>query len=292
MLNRMVTLAIALPVYLSLTGCPCDCEGTPDSLVKGTITDSATGQPLAGVTVATESNGFVLSDTEGKYQVRLAANLTALKQGYALHSASLSHLAANTTSTYNFALTPGDSADNTAPPVPVSDAINTPSFEKSLLRWKLPIAVPDLAGYAIYRGGKPLQLTAAPQIDTAPLTDAADCYTLAALDASGNESPRGAEMCRVLTDCPTAVTYRIIPDLKLTASTEITITQTVPDQFKNVSHNLYRDGTVLTSAVAGDDLTIHYSDTSVAANSKYCYSMTLASDGVPGCDQLCISTGP
>lgn len=292
MVGKIVLLAATVSVSLLLSGCPCGCEGTPESLVNGTITDSATGQPLAGVTVATTGNHYVLSDTNGKYSIRLADTLTALKQGYMSHEENIAQLPENTISTRNFSLTPGDPADMTAPPSPLPVALTSHDVESSVHEWKMPAEPEDLAGFVVYRGGKPLQLTALQQTELAWVGDVADCYTISALDATGNESPRSAEMCRVFSACPAAVSYRIVPDVRVISSSEVQVKLTVPSYLSKVTHSVYRDNMLLASLQPDEALTISYSDVSVTPNTRYCYSVAVASDASPGCDQLCITSLP
>lgn len=299
MASKIYPLAAALSSCLLLVGCPneffppidCGCAPTPESRVKGVVTDAATGQPLAGVTVASD-NDTTLSDADGEYSVRLGSTVAAIKRGYHSQIGDTSLFPQNTTSTYDFTLTSGDPTDVTAPPAPLPSAVIAKSFLNSVLQWNMTETVADLAGFVIYRGNETIGMTAYQQLDSESISDKAQCYSIAAIDASGNESPRSGEMCWVSTSPGTAITYRIIPDVEAVSSSEIRLGLLVPSDLRNVPVTFYRDGMALTTLTPGEDLIINYFDGSLSANSRYCYSVTIASDGVPGWDEMCITTWP
>lgn len=287
-----------------LTGCGCDDCGSSaysPGIVQGTVTDSVTLLPLAGVTISNNVDPYVLSDGNGNYSIfRPSSRLTALKRGYQSHSTDALEFPANTTSTYNFSLIPGDSWDTVAPQTPTPYAISK-TASNSVLDWNQGAGeVEDLAGYVIYQGTDEISLTSYNNIVLEPVDDITNCYTVAAFDASGNESPTSSRICAVLTGCAMPVDERIEPDLRVISSSEIRVHWGVPATRPLQEHRIYRNGVLLValgpgenreSASSTDEFNYYtYLDTGLSPATEYCYSVATGNDTTPGCDQLCIST--
>jgi hypothetical protein len=295
-----VLIRIAALVIAGLALSSCNDPYPPhDIYIKGVVTDSITGNPISGATIEVSSNGKVpdsggITDAEGKYSVyNIGTVIVATKRGYQAYYAALDNISRNSTVTYNIELTPGSTGDTTPPAAPLTyfvfpanDTIYWSSSNPS-----------DVAGYTIYRSDTAMSSTYFTGFsDFSTIAGSPYCYSIAAYDASGNESSRSGEMCfTALSNTSSPGPYFI--GVTVLSPSEIKINWGTD---KQAPFNIYRDGLLVKSLTAGEGASpddwhkISYSDSGLSPGVKYCYTITEVTVGgeTQPTPQTCITTWP
>lgn len=152
------------------------------------------------------------------------------------------------------------------PPTPTGlTATGSGNPLKVTLAWSVSAGAQN---YRIYRNGgvTPVLSVSAPAVtavDSANLLPQTGyCYTISALDASGNESAQSSQVCTSTgLPAPAEITATLLtgPLIRLNWSAVAGA----------VSYRVYRDGVATALWAAGTAVT----DTTVAANSRYCYTV-------------------
>jgi chitodextrinase len=181
--------------------------------------------------------------------------------------------------------------DSTAPSRPTGLTIAGVGAEEVDLAWSASTDDVGVAGYTIYRDDDALATVDAgvtDYVDVAVEPSTAYTYTVDAVDAADNHSPR-SDPASVTTPGPADTTPPSVPtDLAASAvgSTEIDLAWTAStDDVGVTGYTIYRDGAQLTVV---EGTTLSYEDRSVAPSSTYTYTV----DAVDAAGNRSAQSGP
>jgi len=189
-----------------------------------------------------------------------------------------------------FILSCGSGGDTTDPSTPASLSATAFSSSRIDLTWTASTDNRAVTGYNVYNGATFVSSTASTSYsDTGLAASTNYCYTVTAYDAAGNESAASSQKC---TDTLADDTDPSVPDnLSATAfsSSQIDLTWTAAtDDTAVTGYNVYRDASLISSTASTS-----YSDTGLAANTNYCYTVTAydaAGNESAASFQQCITT--
>ncbi|MBN1662623.1 MAG: Ig-like domain-containing protein [Deltaproteobacteria bacterium] len=204
--------------------------------------------------------------------------------------------AANTAYTYRIAAVDATGSEsgqstqasaNTGLTVPAAVTVTVNSKTQITVSWTNSGGT-NVTGYKLYRNGvlqKPVTTTFF--ADTGLTPDTQYCYSVSSTDASGNESAKSSQICVTTTNAAPPVPT----ELTVTAATSSQINLSWTASVGAAGYKVYRDGTYLRSVT-----TTSASDTTLAASTAYCYSVSaydLANNESAQTSQLCATTyGP
>lgn len=192
-------------------------------------------------------------------------------------STSFSDTGLNSDTQYCYAVSSADAAGNesvrtaqlcattnmVAPPVPTGLTVTAFSSSRIDLTWT---AAAGATGYRVYRDGKKRADVTAPALSDTGLTPSTSfCYSVSSLDAFGNESMIGSQLCATTHDLPPADPAGVVAYVETTTKVVLNwIAATGVSQYI-----IYRDGIQV-----GASLTPTWTDTTATANTKYTYRVT------------------
>jgi hypothetical protein len=158
---RPSLLGILLLALLAVTGCGDD-SAAPDTrtLIKGKVTDLATGKPIQGAYLTTvPPTQSVATDASGNYQLQVATatvyTVTAAKDGYSSKSVTITAIAEHSV-VADIGLSTGTGGGNNTPPtIPSSPVPGDKAVNQSMdpvLGWSCSDTEGDSLSYDVYFG--------------------------------------------------------------------------------------------------------------------------------------------
>jgi hypothetical protein len=158
---RPSLVGILLLALLAITGCGDD-SAAPDTrtLIKGKVTDLATGKPIQGAYLTTlPPTQSVATDASGNYQIQVATatvyTVTAAKDGYSSRSVTITAIAEHSV-VADIGLSTGSGGGNNTPPtIPSSPTPADKSTSQSMdqaLGWTCSDTEGDSLSYDVYFG--------------------------------------------------------------------------------------------------------------------------------------------
>jgi hypothetical protein len=187
----------------------------PDvGIVTGTVTDTAGGAALSGVTVSIGTQNAA-TDVAGLYtiiDVPVGSNtISAALTGYDAYSGSVT-VTVNATTTHDFTMSVTPPPDTTNPTDPSGLTATAVSATQVDLSWTGSTDNVAVTGYRIYNqpGNVLLATTAATTYSAIGLgASTSYCFTVSAVDAAGNESGQTAQACDTTSAAPIDTSYVI-----------------------------------------------------------------------------------
>lgn len=191
-----------------------------------------------------------------------------------------------------------DNRDVMPPSVPGSLGVVPVSFSAMKLSWDVSTDDKGVVAYKIYRNGSTVassDSTSWSDTDLNPSTDY--CYTVSAIDSSGNESAKSDSFCSKTPDNPPVVPpVDNVPPLKIvslnvvqTTSSDIIISWFPGGLASDVKeYRIYRNGQQIGTTSGGT-----WTDPNLQSSANYCYTVSavdLAGNESIKSDQICQTT--
>jgi len=151
----------------------------------------------------------------------------------------------------------------TPPPVPTGLTATAASQSQVNLSWN---ASSGAASYRVYRGGVYINNTTSTSLsDTGLTANTQYCYTVSAVDSSGNASAQSSQICATTLTVPPSVPTGLTTTTASTSQINLTWTASAGA----TGYKIYRSGTLLKSVT-----TTNTSDTGLKSGTQYCYQVT------------------
>jgi len=170
--------------------------------------------------------------------------------------------------------------DTTPPSVPSGVTVTANSASQITVKWNVSTDTggSGLAGYQVYRDGTMVMTTTgASYVDTGLASSAQHCYSIVAYDNAGNNSSASSQACATTQAPPDTIAPTVPSGVSATATlaTQVSVTWSGSSDTGGsgvAKYTVYRNGTLVGTSTATS-----YTDTGVAQNTQYCYTIT-ASD--------------
>ncbi len=172
------------------------------------------------------------------------------------------------------------------PALPTALTVVAASSRQINLSWTASAGLPAAVGYKIFKNGahlKSVPSTVTTIVEAGLTASTQYCYNVSAYDISGNESILTSTVCATTWNTPPPIPAGLTATI--ISTTQINLSWSA--SLGAANYRIYRNGVVHTVAATA------YADTGLAANTRYCYTLTASDSTGSESDQsgqICATT--